>query len=107
MPFFELRIYRPPPAKMDGWVRIMEAPIIPFQVSEGMVVCGSFRGETDPPVHVWIRRGDSEEQREAQYTAVYQDDRGKANIEPIRQESHRREDIVVTRLVPTPRSPMR
>ncbi len=106
MAFFELRIYRPQPGKIDGWVKIMEEQIIPFQVSRGMVVCGSFRGETDQSVYVWIRRFESEEQREAQYQAVYQDDWRKANIEPIWQEYHRREDIVVTRLIATPRSPM-
>jgi len=27
---------------MDEWVKIMEREIIPFQVSKGMVICGSF-----------------------------------------------------------------
>jgi hypothetical protein len=36
MAFFELRIYQPLPGKMDGWVKIMEEQIIPFQVSKGM-----------------------------------------------------------------------
>ncbi len=47
MAIFELRTYRPMPGKMDGWVRVMEEIIIPFQVSKGMVILGSFRGETD------------------------------------------------------------
>lgn len=106
MAFFELRIYRSRPGKMDGGVRIMEEQSIPFRVSRGMVVCGSFRGEPDPFVDVRIRRFESEEQRAAQYTAVYQDDWWKANIGPIWQEYHRREDIIVTRLISTPRSPM-
>jgi len=29
-----------------------------------MVICGSFRGETDESVYVWIRRFESEAQRE-------------------------------------------
>jgi len=106
MAFFELRMYRPQPGKMDGWIKIMEEMIIPFQVSKGMVICGSFRGETDDSVYVWIRRFESEEQRKAQYDAVYNSDWWNQNIEPIWQDYHRREDIVVTRLVPTPRSPM-
>ena len=47
MAFYELRQYKVRPGKADEWVRIMEEEIIPFQVSKGMVICGSFRGETD------------------------------------------------------------
>ncbi len=46
MAFYELRQYKVLPGKMDEWVKIMEEEIIPFQVSKGMVICGSFRGET-------------------------------------------------------------
>jgi hypothetical protein len=106
MAFFELRQYRPMPGKMDAWVKIMEEQIIPFQASKGMVICGSFRSETDDSVDVWIRRFESEGQRLAQYQAVYESDWWKENIEPIWQDYHKREDIVVTRLVPTPRSPI-
>jgi hypothetical protein len=83
----------------------MDEQIIPFQVSKGVVVCGSFRGEIDESVYVWIRRFESEEQREAQSKVVYEDDRWKTNVEPIWRDYHRREDIVVTRLVATPCSP--
>ena len=48
MAFYELRQYKVRPGKIDEWVKIMEEEIIPFQVSKGMVICGSFRGETDP-----------------------------------------------------------
>jgi len=70
MTFFEFRTYRPMPGKMGDWVRIMEEQIIPFQVSIGMVVCGSFHGQTDDSMYVWICRFESEAQREAQYAAV-------------------------------------
>ena len=72
MAFFELRQYKPLPGKLAEWIEIMEKEIIPFQVSNGMVICGSYRGETDESVYVWIRRFDSEEQRVAQYKAVYE-----------------------------------
>ena len=35
--FFELRTYKIFPGKMEEWVKYMEATIIPFQVSKGMV----------------------------------------------------------------------
>ena len=69
--FYELRQYPVLPGKMDEWVKVMEEEIIPFQVSKGMVVCGSFRGEQDDTVYVWLRRFESEAQREALYKAVY------------------------------------
>ena len=47
MAFNELRQYKVLPGKLDEWVRIMEDEIIPFQVSKGVVICGSFCGETD------------------------------------------------------------
>ena len=70
MAFYELRQYKVLPGKMDEWVRIMEQEIIPFQVSKGMVICGSFRGETDDSVYVWLRRFESEAEREAQDAGV-------------------------------------
>ena len=74
MAFYELRQYKVFPGKIDEWVRIMEEEIIPFQVSKGMIICASFRGETDESVYVWIRRFESEEQRVALYKAVYESD---------------------------------
>jgi hypothetical protein len=106
MAFFELRQYKVLPGKLDGWVRIMEEEIIPFQVSKGMVICGSFRGETDPSVYVWIRRFESAAQREAQYKEVYESDFWKTKIAPRVPEYLDRPHNVVTRIEPTARSPM-
>ena len=82
MAFYELRQYKVLPGKMNAWVKIMEEEIIPFQVSKGMVICGSFRGETDPSVYVWLRRFESEAEREALYKAVYESDHWKTKIAP-------------------------
>ena len=82
MAFYELRQYFVRPGKMDEWVKIMEEEIIPFQVSKGMVICGSFRGETDESAYIWIRRFNSEAEREAQYKAVYETDHWKTKIAP-------------------------
>jgi NIPSNAP len=104
MAFYELRQYHVRPGRMDEWVRIMEEEIIPFQVSKGMVICGSFRGETDDSAYVWIRRFDSEAQREALYKAVYDTDYWKTKIAPRVPECLDREKMVITRIVPTPKS---
>jgi hypothetical protein len=75
--------------------------IIPFQVAKGMVITGSFRGETDDAVYVWIRRFESEQDRERLYAAVYESDHWKNVITPRVGELIDREAINVQRIVPT------
>jgi len=104
MAFYELRQYKVKPGKLDEWVKIMEEEIIPFQVSKGMVICGSFRGETDESCYVWLRRFESEEQREALYKAVYETDYWKNEMAPRVPDYLIREENVVQRILPTPKS---
>lgn len=104
---FELRQYRIRPGKRDEWVRFMEETIIPFQVSQGMVVVGSFVGEQEDDLYVWIRRFENEEDREAVYAKVYQSDTWVNEIAPVTNEMLDRERIQVTRLTPTPKSVIR
>jgi len=82
----------------------MEEEIIPFQVANGMVITGSFRGEADDSVYVWLRRFESEAQREALYKAVYESDYWKKEIAPRIPDLLDREKMVITRIVPTTRS---
>jgi hypothetical protein len=105
--FYELRQYKVLPGMLDSWVRIMEEQIIPFQVSKGMVITGSFQGETDKSVYVWMRRFDSEEQRVALYAAVYESEFWKSKIAPLVPEHLDRAANVVTRIVQTPKSTAR
>ncbi len=105
--FFELRQYRTLPGKRDEWVTFMEEVIIPFQVSKGMVICGSFRGETDESVYVWLRRFDNEAEREALYKAVYETDHWKTKIAPRVGGCLDRAAMVVTRIIPTAKSTVR
>ena len=102
--FFELRQYRVKPEKRQEWVELMETKIIPFQISQGMVVIGSFVGEQEADLYVWIRRFESEEQRQALYARVYESDYWKNDISPQVGDMLDRERILVTRLVATPKS---
>lgn len=106
MAFYELRQYKVRPGKLAEWVKIMETEIIPFQVSKGMVVCGSFQGETDESVYVWLRRFESEAEREALYKAVYESDHWKEKIAPRVPDYLDRSAAVITRIVPTTKSTM-
>ena len=107
MAFYELRQYKVLPGMLESWVKMMETEIIPFQVSKGMVITGSFQGETDPSVYIWLRRFDSEAEREALYKAVYESDHWKNEIAPRVPNYLDRSGIVVTRIVPTAKSTMR
>ena len=102
--FYELRQYKIHPGRMAEWVEFMENDIIPFQVSRGMVITGSWRGEEDETVYVWMRRFDSEAERERLYEAVYQSDYWKNDVAPRVSELMDRSAIRVTRIVPTPKS---
>ncbi len=101
MAFYELRQYKIRPGKMAEWLKLMEGEIIPFQVSKGMVIGASFRGEEDESVYVWIRRFESEADRERLYKAVYESDRWKNDISPRVGELMDREAINVQRLTAT------
>lgn len=102
--FYEIRQYRILPGKMEEWLQVMEQEIIPFQVGCGMVITGSFRGEADDSVYVWMRRFESETDRERLYAKVYESETWKNDIGPRVGELIDRDAIQVTRVVPTPLS---
>ena len=103
---FELRQYGIRPGQQKAFVKVMEQDVIPFQVSQGMVILGSFTGEQDESVYVWIRRFKNEAERERLYKAVYESDHWKNVIAPKLGPMLDRESIKVTRLNPTPKSPI-
>ena len=104
---YEYRIYECHPGKRAEWVQYMESVIIPFQVSKGMVVAGSFIDEEDENRYVWMRRFADEADREALYEAVYQSDEWLNEISPRILEMLNRATIKVMRLVPTAKSVIR
>ena len=103
--FEELRQYKIREGKMDAWVDFMETVIIPFQVSKGMVITGSYRGESDDTLYVWTRRFESEAERERLYDAVYNSDTWRDEIAATVGELMDGPPVSVQRIVSTPRSP--
>jgi hypothetical protein len=102
--FFELREYHALPGKRDELVKVMQDEIIPYQISKGMVVIGSFTVEQDEETYIWIRRFASEEERERLYTDVYQTEYWQKEMSPRMGELHDRSKMKVTRLVATEKS---
>ena len=99
--FYELRQYRIQPGQMDAWIKLFEEGILPFQVSKGMVISGCFQGEEDKSVWIWLRRFESEAERERLYKAVYESDEWKNNIAPKIPALMDRSGLNVQRIVPT------
>ena len=104
--FFELRQYKMRPGQKENWVKCMEEEIIPFQESKGMEILGSFVGEEDDSLYVWIRRFQSEEERKRLYAEVYESDYWKNEIAPKVPEMLDRDAIKVSRIEATPASKM-
>ena len=52
--FFELREYRTLPGERENWVNFMEEIVIPFQVSKGMVILGSFVVQEEDDLYIWV-----------------------------------------------------
>lgn len=105
--FYELRRYQIQPGRRAEWVQYMEEVILPYQISKGMVVAGSFTDEEDPDGYVWIRRFEDEEQRQRLYAATYEADQWKNEISLVAKEMMVTEATQVTRIVPTPASGLR
>ena len=102
--FFEIREYRIHDGQMENFVRFMENEIIPFQVKNGMVILGSFVSQDEDDLYIWIRRFESESQREELYKAVYESEYWINEIAPKIPTMMDRPKIVVRRVEATPKS---
>ena len=105
--FFELRQYRCRPGRRDEWAKWMDEVVIPYQIGQGMVIVGAFTCPDEPDLYVWMRRFESEEQREQLYAATYQSEIWQQEMSPIVEQLIFRDQIKVTRLAATPRSVIR
>ncbi len=101
MAFYEVRQYEIRPGKMAEWIKMMDEEILPFQVGHGMVIPAIFRGEEDDSVFIWLRRFESEAERERLYKAVYESDEWVNEMSPRVGELINRETIRVQRVVPS------
>ena len=104
--FFELREYRIKEGQSAHWLRYMEEVIIPFQISKGMVILGSFIGKNDDGLYIWIRRFESENERNKQYKDVYEDCYWQTNIEPKIIDMLDTENAKIQETIATKSSPM-
>src|SRR3954447_694160 len=79
---YELREYRMLPGKRDEWIRFMDEILIPDQTAAGAFIAGSFAGEEDQDLYVWIRGFESEGHRQAFANTYYATDRWLNELKP-------------------------
>ena len=102
--FFELRQYRIRKGKMKQWVKYGEEVLLPFQISQGMVVVGTFVGQEEKDLFVWIRRFENERERKKLYKKVYESETWLKRIKPEVDKMLIRPKMVITPMKPTPKS---
>ena len=101
---YELRNYTVKKGKMKAWVKLFETEVMPFQVSKGMVITGSFVAEKEPNTFIWMRRFKNEAERKRLYEKVYETSHWKEVLAPKVDAVLDVKSIKVTRLVPSARS---
>ncbi len=101
--FFELRQYRIFPGRRDEWVTFMDETTIPGQTAVGIDIIGSFVGQEEEDLYVWIRRFESDEQQAASDKAYYDTDEWRNEVLKAR-EMNDFSRMVVTRIEATPKS---
>ena len=85
----------------------MEEKLIPFQMSKGMVVVGSFVAIDEPDLYAWIRHFENEEEAERLYKEVYESKYRRTDIKPGADEMLDRGRMRITRLTATEKSVIR
>jgi hypothetical protein len=101
---YELREYRVKRGKMKQWLKLMDDEIMPFQVSQGMVIPAGFTALKKKDMYIWLRRFKNEAERKRLYRKVYESDYWKNVLQPKIDKVLDIPSIVVTQLTPTPRS---
>ena len=69
-----------------------------------MVIVGSFVGQEEDDLYVWVRRFESDAERDRLYQEVYRSDHWKKTLGPRIPEMMDRTKMVVRRIEATPHS---
>lgn len=98
---YELRYYYIQPGRMKEFLEIMESLIIPFQLSRGMLVLGSFLDSDNEDCYIWLRRYKDEADKQRLYDLVYGSDYWENDIRPKIADMLIREKTHINMLKPT------
>lgn len=103
---FELREYDIHPGMMANWLKLMQEDIHPFQTQKGVAFIASFVAVDNPNKYIWIRRYNSQNERERITHEIYESAHWKENIKPKINEMLVKDSVKVTALKATDISPI-
>lgn len=98
---YELRYYYIQPDKMPEFLHVMESLAIPFQLSQGMLVLGSFVDTEMENCYIWLRRYKDENDKKELYDRVYGSDYWENEVRPKLSGMLIREKTKINLLRPT------
>jgi quinol monooxygenase YgiN len=78
----EIRRYEIVPGRRDEFVEWFERDVRPVMESAGMRIIGHFVDVEDPDAFFYLRSFADEQERDAQYAAVYETDRWREELAP-------------------------
>jgi len=103
MAVIEVRIYTVHEGKRDEFVKLYDEVLLPAQEKYGMTVLGQFTSLDDDNTFVWLRRYDSQEERQRKWDEFYGSDLWKKELGPYANSLLKDTDHVIA-VEPTPGS---
>jgi hypothetical protein len=82
MSLIEVRIYRIHQGKRDEFVKLYDEFLLPAQREFGLNVLGQFISLDDDQTFVWLRRFDSQEERQRKWDEFYGSDLWRTRLGP-------------------------
>ena len=103
MAVVEVRIYTVHEGKRDEFVKLYDEVLLPAQQQFGMAVLGQFTAVDDANTFVWLRRYDSQQERQRKWDEFYGSDLWKNDLGPRANTLLKDTDHVIV-VEPTPGS---
>jgi NIPSNAP len=103
MSVIELRIYTIHEGKRDEFVKLYDEVLLPAQRKFGLDILGQFISLDDENTFVWLRRFESEEERQRKWDEFYGSDLWKKELGPRANPLMKDSDNVIA-IEPTPGS---
>jgi NIPSNAP len=103
MSVIEVRIYTIHEGMRDEFVKLYDEVLLPAQQRFGLDVLGQFTSTDDDQTFVWLRRFDSQDERQRKWDEFYGSDLWKTELGPRANAMIKDSDNVIA-VVPTPGS---
>lgn len=91
---------------MEGWLKLMQEHIHPFQTQHGVAFVASFVALDNPNKYIWMRRFNSQSECERITHDIYESAHWRQKIKPLINEMLVKDSVKVTALKATDISPI-